>query len=243
MLTIKIAGIPIEIASFDERFASLCEPYLCTLAPRFTVALTQDEFDTEAALNPNALDWEVLSLATYRKLCFLAMDYDCILFHSSAVAVDGRGYLFAAPSGTGKSTHARLWRELLSNQVTTINDDKPLLRLIDGVWFVCGTPWNGKHGLGCNLQVPIQGICFLEQAEQNEIFRMESQSSIPRLLNQMLRPTDLDKMDRLLRLTEDLLLQIPMWRLRCLPKHSAAALCYQTMKGVWNHDIENQGGL
>lgn len=234
MLTIQIAGLSVGIESPDERLVSLCAPYRFEGSPRFTIAVTQDELAAQAALNPSAPYWEVRSLATYRKLCTRALEYDCILFHSSAVAVDGRGYLFAAPSGIGKSTHAKLWREMLGNRAAAINDDKPLLRLIDGVWFVCGTPWNGKHGLGCNRLVPIQGICFLEQAKRNAIYRMDSRAAIPLLLNQMLRPTELAGMDRLLGLTADLLNQIPMWRLQCLPDRCAAALCYRTMKGVCN---------
>lgn len=231
MMNIKIAGLSVEIETPDEKLVSLCAPYRCEGAPDFTIAVTQDELAAEAALAPDAPDWEVFGLATYRKLCYRALAYNCILFHSSAVAVDGRGYLFSAPSGTGKSTHARLWREMLGSRLDVINDDKPLLRLIDGSWFVCGSPWNGKHNLGSNRQVPIQGICFLEQADRNEIFQIDQQSAIPQLLNQMLRPADLDGMDRLLGLTADLLFQIPMWKMRCLPNLSAADLCYQTMKG------------
>lgn len=236
MTTIQIAGLSIGIETADERLVSLCAPYRCEGPPHFTITVTQDELAAEAKRSPGAPEWEVRSLATYRNLCTKALEYDCILFHSSAVAVDGRGYLFAAPSGTGKSTHARLWRELLGSRAVMINDDKPLLRLIDGVWFVCGTPWNGKHNLGCNRQVPVQGICFPEQADHNEIERIDSGSALPHLLNQMLRPADLEGMDRLLGLTAELLIQIPMWRLQCLPNRSAAALCYRTMKGVRNED-------
>jgi serine kinase of HPr protein (carbohydrate metabolism regulator) len=58
--------------------------------------------------------------------------YDTFLFHGSAIAVDGVGYLFTAKSGTGKSTHARLWRELLGARAVMVNDDKPLLRVTEG---------------------------------------------------------------------------------------------------------------
>lgn len=235
MLTINIAGLSIGIDAPDEKLIDMCAPYRFDRPPRptdFTIELTSDELAAQAALSPGAPEWEVRSLAVYRKLCTRALEYDCILFHCSAVALDGRGYLFAAPSGTGKSTHARLWRELPEIKATSINDDKPLLRLIDGVWFVCGTPWNGKHGLGCNQLVPIQGICFLEQAECNEISMLDSKCAIPLLLNQMLRPKDIERMDRLLELTADLLNKIPMWRLKCLPEFSSAALSYNSMKGV-----------
>ncbi len=60
----------------------------------------------------------------YRKLAESLLEYGVLLFHGSSVAVDGFGYIFAAQSGTGKSTHARLWRELLGERAVMVNDDK-----------------------------------------------------------------------------------------------------------------------
>lgn len=242
MLTIRVAGLAVGIDTADRRLEAACGPYLCRETPRFTITLTDAERAAEAASSPEAPEWEIESMAIYRKLCLRALEDDCILFHCSALEVDGRGYLFAGPSGTGKSTHARLWRELLGARALPVNDDKPLLRLMEGSWFVCGTPWNGKHGLGRCVQVPIQGICFLEQSGRNEISPAESGEAIPRLLNQMLRPQEVEKMDRLLRLTENLIRQVPLWRLRCLPNREAAALCYETMRGMVT-DNEDQRGL
>ena len=85
----------------------------------------------------------------YTKICKKILgDYDGFFFHSSALALDGEGYLFTALSGTGKSTHTRNWRKLFGERVTMINDDKPIIRRIDGRFFVCGTPWMGKSDIG-----------------------------------------------------------------------------------------------
>ena len=85
-------------------------------------------------------------------------------------AMDGQAYLFSADSGVGKSTHSRLWQQVFGDQrVTIINDDKPALRLRDGVWYVYGTPWSGKYGLNHNLCYPLAGICFLERSKTNKI--------------------------------------------------------------------------
>ena len=230
-MIIKIADISVELETPYSELVSLYKPYQCEEQAQLTIKVTPDELIAESELSPHAPKWEIFGLATYRKLCIQALKYDCILFHSSAVAVDGKGYLFSAPSGTGKSTHSFLWKEMLGPKLTIINDDKPLLRLIDGNWLVCGTPWNGKHNLGSNKKVPIEGICFLKQSNENEIFKINNFSAIPLLLNQMLRPKELDKMDKLLELTENLINQIPMWQMHCLANLSAAAICYKTMKG------------
>ena len=89
--------------------------------------------------------------------------YDTILFHGSAVAVDGIGYLFTAKSGTGKSTHTRLWRELFGERAVMLNDDKPLIKVSENGIIVYGTPWDGKHRLSTNTFVPLKGICFMSK--------------------------------------------------------------------------------
>ena len=128
-------------------------------------------------------DAYIETLAVYRKIAEQMPTYDTVLFHSSAVAVDGAAYLFAAKSGTGKSTHARLWRELLGDRAIMINDDKPLLRITDAGATVFGTPWNGKHRLGTNGSAPVRAICVLERGVQNNIERIGPKEAYPILCN------------------------------------------------------------
>ena len=68
------------------------------------------------------------------------VEYDILLFHGSALCMDRQAYIFTAPSGTGKSTHARLWREAFGDRVWMINDDKPLIQVQDGKAMVYGSP-------------------------------------------------------------------------------------------------------
>lgn len=236
-MNIKLAGLCVRVETPYRELVSFYQPYRCQEDPDFTIVVSPDDFQKESLLSPQALDWEVFGLATYRKLSIQALDYNCILFHSSAIAVNGRGYLFSAPSGTGKSTHSLLWKEILDKRLSVVNDDKPLLRLINGTWFVCGSPWKGKHNLGNDQQVPIQGICFLKQSNENRIFKINKTTAIPLVLNQVLRPRDIEKMDKLLELIDNLLNEVPMWQLYCLPNQAAASLCYNTMKGSLNNEI------
>ena len=97
------------------------------------------------------------------------ISYDTILFHGSVIAVDGIGYLFTAKSGTGKSTHTRLWREYFGDRAAMVNDDKPLLKITDSSVIAYGTPYNGKHRLGTNISVPLKAICILTRAADNHI--------------------------------------------------------------------------
>lgn len=87
--------------------------------------------------------------------------YNILLMHGSALCMDGEAYIFAAPSGTGKSTHARLWREVFGDRVWMINDDKPLVRVEEERAFVFGSPWCGKHKLGCNGSARLKAVVEL----------------------------------------------------------------------------------
>jgi len=107
---------------------------------------------------------------TGASFCRHLLDYEGMVLHASALAYEERAYLFSAPCGTGKSTHARQWQEHFgSDKVQIINDDKPALRLTDGSFYVFGTPWSGKSEYSLNVQVPLQAICFLEQSAHNWI--------------------------------------------------------------------------
>lgn len=171
------------------------------------------------------------SLALFRKLCDYVLRYgNGTIFHSSAVAVDGEAYLFTAPSGTGKSTHARLWKEMLGDKLVYINDDKPIIRFIDGDFYVYGTPWNGKHHLDTDGRAKIKAICEIRRGEQNSIERVSPKDMVGVVFNQTLRPEELSDMDKYLALADKLLTSVSLYRLHCNISAEAAELSYNTMK-------------
>ncbi len=162
--------------------------------------------------------------------------YHVITFHCSAISVDGEAYLFTAPSGTGKSTHAKLWRELLGERAVMINDDKPMLRLnADGSVTVFGTPWNGKHSLGANISAPLKTVCMISQAKENRIEPLQSKESFRTLFIQTFLKARLDEMDAMsMKMIMEVMGGIaskPMWHLECNISQEAAKLSYETMSG------------
>lgn len=174
------------------------------------------------------------TLALYRAIAQCMADHDAILFHGSVIEVDGKVYIFTAPSGTGKSTHARLWRELLGSQARMINDDKPLLRFNTGAAGTIqayGTPWRGKHMLGTNIHAPVKGICVLHQAPKNTMTRLSSAQSLPLLLQQTFRPKEADSLEKTLAMIMRMAAELPVWSMGCTPTLDAAALSYTTMSG------------
>lgn len=155
--------------------------------------------------------------------------YDGLAVHASAIKQDGRGIIFAAPSGTGKSTHAKLWEDNFGARI--LNDDCPVLRLIDGRPFVFGTPWSGSSDKFENSSAPLSGIVILEQSHDNKIYRLNSSEIIQKLLprcflpyyDKVLMSMGINTFDRIVSST-------PVYLLECTPEKEAMELVYQWVK-------------
>ena len=118
----RIADIDFTFTAQYPFLTKQCHEYE-TEEPGIDVSVTEAEIEkekmTETTVSPGYLE----SLAVYRKISEIMPEHDTFLFHCSAIAVDDQGYLFTAPSGTGKSTHTRLWRERFDGRAVMINDD------------------------------------------------------------------------------------------------------------------------
>ena len=230
----KIADVVFDAEHIYKYSARICENYLYsgTEQPEFTVNITKDDIAAEKTREgaEQFPDYYVESLTLFRRLCDYVLTYrQGIIFHSSAIAVDGKAYLFAAPSGTGKSTHARLWREMLGERAVMINDDKPIIRFIDGKFYVYGTPWNGKHHLGTNARAEVAAICEIRQGKVNKIQKISPREMLPVIFNQTIRPEEPDKMENLLAIIDKLLTSVGLYRLECDISEEAAKISFGAM--------------
>lgn len=228
----KIADIVFDAVMIYSYTEKLCQNYLYTgdEPVEFNAIITQEDIAKEKKNAPEFPDAYLESLALFRKLCDYALSKkDGIIFHSSAIMVDGQAYLFTAPSGTGKSTHARLWREMLGDRAIMINDDKPIIRYVDGEFYVYGTPWNGKHRLDTNTRAKIKAICNIYQAKENKIEKADLGEMLITILNQTLRPSEVGMVDKLFNLIDKLLSQVELYKLGCNISREAAELSFGVM--------------
>lgn len=198
-------------------------------SPEFVLTVTDDDLKREKLLNAQIYpDCVYESTALYRKLLFVLLEkYDAFFFHCSAIAIDGKAVIFTAKSGTGKSTHRRLWQENFGEKVTVINDDKPIVRRINGTYYVCGTPWCGKENVGCNVKVPAKALCFLSRSQENSISAVGSQSVLAQLLNQTIRPKDNKLMLKLIDLLDGFSKQMNVYNLKVNMDNEAAIIAYK----------------
>lgn len=154
-----------------------------------------------------------------------------MVLHGSSLAFDGNGIVFSAPSGTGKSTHAGLWRELYGDRVVMINDDKPAIRFDEaGQPLVYGTPWSGKTEMNTNLSVPLRAIVFLERGKQNAIRRLSATEALLHMGRELQLPYHDDALCEKLWDTAARTVQaVPVFLLSCTPEREAAELVRETI--------------
>lgn len=221
----------------------LCKNYITELSCGYEIIIEQSDIDYErekSAQDDRKLgnlirkfsDEYLESLAVYRKIADALLDNDTILFHGSVVAVDEEGYLFTAKSGTGKSTHTKLWREYFGNRAIMVNDDKPLLRITDNKVYAYGTPWDGKHHLSKNIQVPLKAICILERGQDNRIKSITKKEALPMLLQQTNRPKDVKLMADTMRLVDELGDKVKLYHLQCNMELDACRVAYDGMNNL-----------
>ena len=231
MFCIEIAGIPIGIDNRYKYIKRHCRGYeIEGKEPDFTVSVTEEEIEKAQHPEKPRSKGYVESLCLYRKIGLRLAKYQTFLMHSAVVAVDGKAYAFTAPSGTGKTTHIRLWLKMLGDRVQVLNGDKPLYRFIDGVLYACGTPWQGKEHMGENIMRPVQGICFLEQSPENRIRPLSASEVTRRIFWQLLIPEEEEELDRYWVLLEKMLDTVPFYLLECNRELEAARLSYETMR-------------
>lgn len=156
MFHLQLAGYSFTIDNHFAYLEHICRDYRMD-TPGEMISIHETDIEREQTDGGQWPLGYLESLAAYRKICERLLFRDVVLFHCSALEFHQKGYLFAAPSGTGKSTHTRLWRECLGDEVKMINDDKPLLQIgLDNV-TVYGTPFAGKEGLQENTSAPVGG--------------------------------------------------------------------------------------
>lgn len=239
--TAKIAGYTIVIKALYPETKEIFKDYLTDEQPYVTIESSEElivaerqllrETDVEKKLSVDDFsDAEIESNFLYREVAEQLSTQKIVLIHGSAVAVDGEGYIFVAPSGTGKSTHVRLWRKMFGDRAVMINDDKPLIRCTDDGITVCGSPWDGKHHLSTNISVPLKAICFLERGKDNHIVAISNTEGFIPMLKAIYHSKEAEREACILRSLQRIRQKTSFYRLWCNMEPNAAIVSYEGMK-------------
>lgn len=148
--------------------------------------------------------------------------------HAVLVELDGWGYAFSAPSGTGKTTHARIWlREFPGARI--VNGDLPVICAHDGAYWGWGTPFCGKEHYQVNCSVPLRGLAFIERGESNAIEPLRPSEAFAYMVNDHHTWMGPENEGRYLDLFQRFVETVPLWRLTANMSPEAAHVARAAM--------------
>ena len=224
---IKIAEMVLEINAINETTKRYCGDFLTDEEPKYVITLCEEDLKNEVTESTNGhvyVNEEISAL--YRKIADLLVDEDIIVFHGSSFKVKDNGFIVTARSGTGKSTHVNLLKELLGNNLEYINDDKPLLKVNDEI-VIYSNPWNGKERRGNNTSSPLKAVLFLNRGD-NTYKKLENKEEVYfKLLSQIYLPRDKVKREKALKLIDILLKRLNFYEINVNMDISSAEMTYE----------------
>lgn len=236
LLICKLADIIVDFVNPSQDMQSFLSGYSYNGTPQFSVSVSPQ--DIEASRNTLSVTVSHLQgeiAAFLKKLLSVVPDYDAFLLHSALIDVNGTGVAFAALSGTGKTTHLLLWKQLLGDSIRVINGDKPIIRFFDNIPYGFGTPWNGKENLGENAKTPIKHLCFIERSAKNRCTKITAEDCLKKIFSQVFLPNDPIVATKILNLLDCFLKSVTIWKIECNTDISAAATAYNAIfKGEHN---------
>lgn len=232
-LFLGIAGLEIRMLCKYPYTERLCGEFLVDGGnPDMTVEVSDAEIEAE-----RNIEYEhrfshgyCEGICLYRAIAEKLPEFDGFVFHGAAVTVDGRGVIFAAPSGTGKTTHISLLLQNYPDNVKILNGDKPIIRKIGGEWRLCSTPWAGKEGWKVNETAPLSAIVLLERAEDNSIVKTPPEENFDEIMRQVYLPKDAEARFLTLSLVDEMAGCVDFYRLGCNMEKDAAKCSFETLK-------------
>ncbi|CCY82141.1 putative uncharacterized protein [Prevotella sp. CAG:1185] len=149
-----------------------------------------------------------------------------LLIHASSIHKDGYGYAFIAKSGTGKSTHTGLWIKNISH-CDLLNDDNPIIRFINNVPYLYGSPWSGKTPCYRNIKTKLGAITRIERAETNYIKKLKPTDAFASILPCCsTMKWDKNIYNAICNNVIKVIEKVNVYTLYCLPNKNAAFICH-----------------
>lgn len=236
----KIAGHTAGVTALFDSTPLYFKAYLTEDAPAFSITVTREDLACEQqdlleealreGFKPRTFTDPFLERqAIGRQFAEFLLEHGTLWLHGSAIALDGFGYLFTARSGTGKSTHTRLWRQVFGERAVIVNDDKPFVTLTEDGALLHGSPWSGKHGLDTNITVPLRGICLMERGSENRVTAASAEVLLPLLQKQAYEPLTPENAAVSQALLQRLSQNVPLWHMACNKDPEAARIAATAM--------------
>ena len=234
--TVKLAEVNIRINSIYDEVYTLCKDYISHKPADFSIEILESDIAFERNKSKKEAEYENLprtdftdsyleTLAVYRKIAVCLLNYDTFLMHGAVVGLRGKAYLFTAPSGVGKTTHAKFWLETFPDAFI-INGDKPLLKYKNGKLYAFASPWAGKEGHNRNTALPVYAICALSRGKNTVVTPLTFNQLYPLLVEQTYRPPEKENIEKTMRYIKDLGKSVKFFLLKCNLDKNTAEIAY-----------------
>ena len=153
------------------------------------------------------------------------------VFHCSYIEWQGRGILFTAPSGTGKSTQASLWNHFRGTEI--INGDRAAVRVTEDAILAEGIPFSGSSSFCRNRSLPLAAVVYLAQAPVTSIRRLRGYEAFARIWEGCsINTWDREDMVRVSETVRTVAQRVPVFHMPCRPDESAVLALENALKEV-----------
>lgn len=230
---IEIAGLCAMMNARFEFSRHHCRDYIIEEPPCVHINAHAD--DAEIAREMAAYDAPhgepyCENICLYRSIAEQLPKFDRMVFHGAAVSIGGRGFIFTAPSGTGKTTHIDLLLKNYPSDVDIINGDKPIIHVMGDGARVCSTPWAGKEGMQKNVSQDLCGIVILRRGAENRIKKIDPAQFFTAIMAQTYFPRDPEARMATLELVDKLSNVVDFYLLECNVSDEAAHTSFEFLR-------------
>ena len=229
----KLVDFIVEFKNPSPQIEKFFSDYIYDGTPQISFEISENDIEYETKLERKQYTKFSYELtAMLRKFTKWMIEENAFFLHSALIDVDGIGIAFAAPSGTGKTTHLCLWQQLLGDRLTVVNGDKPIVRFLENEKYPVGygTPWNGKEMFGINGKTEIRHFCFIERSLSNSCEKLNASDVLHLFFKQIYIPKkDVSKTFKTLQMANMFLNNVTVWKIKCNMDISAAEVAYNTI--------------
>ena len=208
------------------------DEFLTSELPAAFAAVSEDEIvSARKFYDDGATDAYIEECEISRAAGTALLPFGRAVFHGAAFVWRQKAWIFAAPSGTGKTTQYRLWKLLFGDEIQMLCGDKPVIEIEHGGTTVFPSPWRGKENMGNRITAPLGGIIILEQEKENSIRRLLPREAAGRIYLQFMfsRKTK-EQLLAVCSLEHRLLSTVPVWLLKNRGDEASAMLCRETIE-------------
>lgn len=170
-----------------------------------------------------------LNNAIMMAFAFAGACHQTLLIHASLVRHEGWGYAFVAKSGTGKSTQTQNWIKMIPG-TDLMNDDNPVVRIVDGKAMIYGSPWSGKTPCYRQIKAPLAAVTLIARDKKNWVEKVHPVIALKNLLEaSSAMKWDKNTYQGVRNTASAVVGEVGNYTLHCTADPDSALVCYETI--------------